>query len=536
MTDVTATAPGVAALAATVRHRFDRSVSLIQPGDGAELEVRVDRGSVLPDVCGFLASEARCLFGGLVVEERRDHWKLFYPFLSEDGRWLQVTLTMALETRTLPSITPRVHAADWYEREAEDLFGLRFELHPRLGDFVLHDQVWQEGVEPMRRAFDAQSLEFERRPQAEWRPTLVVRDPGAFAMPVGPIYEGGIAESAHFLLETVGEDVVRAVPRLFYNYRAVEKIAEGRTIAEGLLLAERFAATSAFAHSLAYCEAVEGITGAEVPARARVLRVMLAELERMRHHAGTITAICQSTALVVSDAQAALVEESLLRASCMLSGHRYLFGLNAPGGLCRDFDAHDCSALVSAVDAAAAWLRRLEQRLRYTSSFLDRLEDVGVITSDQRADLGLVGPVARASGSLRDMRRDAPYAAYASCPFDVPTESEGDGYARLRVLFREALQSADLIRQVVLRLTPGPVRADLPAHEGGAALVGIEAPIGAGLHWVRLDHEGRLVRYHAMTASFRNWLGLHVAAENFAFQDFPIILATLGLSMSECDR
>ena len=87
-------------------------------------------------------------------------------------------------------------------------------------------------------------------------------------MPVGPVYEGGFGESLHFLLETVGEDVIRASPRLFYNYRAVEKIAEGKSISDVLLLAERFAATSAFAHSLAFCQAVEKIYSVEVPTRA----------------------------------------------------------------------------------------------------------------------------------------------------------------------------------------------------------------------------------------------------------------------------
>ena len=158
-----------------------------------------------------------------------------------------MTLQLPIEVATVPSISSEVHAADWHEREVEDLFGLHFENHPRLGDFILPDQIWQEGINPMRKKFDANQPHFERQPDANWRPLLVVQDPGSFAMPVGPVYEGGIGESLHFLLETVGEDVIRASPRLFYKYRAVEKIAEGRSISDVLLLAERFAATSAFA-------------------------------------------------------------------------------------------------------------------------------------------------------------------------------------------------------------------------------------------------------------------------------------------------
>jgi Ni,Fe-hydrogenase III large subunit len=472
----------------------------------------------------------------LIVEERKEDWHLLYLFHLPGTGWIHVTLQLPLENSTVPSISPQVHAADWYEREAEDLFGLRFEEHPRLGDFILHDQVWQEGLAPMRRAFDPGQVHLERCPNQEWRPNLVVKDPGAFAMPVGPVYEGGLGESIHFLLETVGEDVIRASPRLFYKYRAVEKIAEGKAVSDGLLLAERFAAKSAFAHSLAYCQAVEKATHLEVPVRARRLRVVLSELERLRHHAGAIEAICQSTALNVSEAQAAIIEEQLLRASCCFTGHRYLFGLNAPGGLRRDFDGPACQALLAAVEAALARLRRLEHRLRYTSSFLDRLEDVGVVTAEAARDLDLLGPVGRASGLANDLRRVWPYAGYRESAFEVACEKEGDGYARLRVLFFEAQQSGRLIHQAIEALQPGEVWAEGQRMVPGPTLGWAEAPIGATVHWLRLDEDGRIDRYRILSPSFRNWLGFHVAVENFAFQDFPIILATFGLSATECDR
>ena len=196
------------------------------------------------------------------------------------------------------------------------------------------------------RRFPQPSPQLERKLDLEWQPLLIVGDPGSFAMPVGPVYEGGLGESLHFLLETVGEDVIRASPRLFYNYRAVEKIAEGRRVSDVLLLAERFAATSAFAHSLAFCQAVEKIHSVEAPPRAAILRVLICELERLRHHAGAIAAICESTALAVPTAHAAIIEEELLRASCVFTGHRYLFGLNVPGGLSRDFEAEQCKNLL----------------------------------------------------------------------------------------------------------------------------------------------------------------------------------------------
>jgi Ni,Fe-hydrogenase III large subunit len=491
-------------------------------------------------MCKFLFWDAGFSWSGLIVEERKEDWRLSYLFLASGSGFVEVLLNAPLNSRSVPSISAEVHAADWHEREAEDLFGLSFEGHPRLGDFILHDQIWPEGVAPYRKAHreaaEGRQSEFQRRPESDWQPLLVVQDPGAFAMPVGPVYEGGIGESLHFLLETVGEDVVRAVPRLFYNFRAVEKVAEGQTAAGGVLLSERFAATSAFAHSLGFASAIERAWNLEVPERAKHLRIVLAELERLRHHTSTIADICSSTALSVAAAQASIIEEELLRASCNVAGHRYLFGLNIPGGLSRDFAGETLAQLYRCTNAAAEKLHVLEDRLQFTSSFLDRLENAGVVAPEKARGLNLLGPVGRASGQGQDLRRECPYNGYESYEFDVPREEEGDGYARLRVLFNECYQSACLIGQGVARLEPGAVRGASDSGASGAALGWVEAPIGASLHWVRLGSSGEIERYRAIPPSFGNWLGFHVAVEDFAFQDFPIILATFGLSASECDR
>ncbi len=397
-------------------------------------------------MCGWLFTDLGCAFGGLVVEDTPPAWVLRYLFYGPTPGQIHVITECVKPCETVPSISVEVHAADWHEREAEDLFGLVFEGHPRLGDFVLHNDTWPEQVAPMRRSFDPTARPPHAVPDDTWAPLRLVAAPGAFLMPVGPVYSG-ITESALFLLETVGEDVIRVFPRLFYNYRAVEKSAEGRTVDGALLLAERFAATSAFAHSLAFCRAVETISGVIVPPRAQALRVLLAELERLRHHAAAIEAICDSTALAVATSQAALLEEELLRLSGALTGHRYLFGLNVPGGLARDLDSAACR---DAAATAADILRRLlglRQMLRFSTSFLDRIEGVGAITEAAARTHGLVGPVARASGVVRDLRRAQPYAGYEE------------------LAFRRAARE----RRGWLRAAPGAVRRGRAVHGTAAA-------------------------------------------------------------------
>ncbi len=387
----------------------------------------------------------------------------------------------------------------------------------------------------MRPSFDATQRVNLREPDPRWEPPTIVTAPGAFAMPIGPVFSD-FAESAHFLLETVGEDVIRTIPRFFYKYRGVEKIAEGQKVDRVLLLAERFSGISAFAHGLAFCQAVETICGIEAPPRALALRSVFAELERLRHHAAVITGICNSTALAVATSQAALIEEDLLRLSCEVARHRYLFGLVEPGGLSHDISDDACDHLAEAVAHVAMRLRALHQMLRYSSSFLDRLEEVGIVSAESALSYGLAGPIARASGVVRDIRKVFPYAAYGSANFVTPVEEEGDGYARLRIFFHEAEQSAALMRHFLLSMPQGSVSAGQAPWRAGAALGAVEAPQGAAFHWLRLDEDGAVMRYRISPPSFANWHGFHLAAENFAFQDFPIILASFGLSNAESDR
>jgi formate hydrogenlyase subunit 5 len=489
--------------------------------------------AVLVDLCRCMVEDGESGFAGLIVEEDRSEWHLRYLFYGSEG-WIHVQVSAPLGEKTFPSIVQWIHAADWHEREAEDLFGVRFEGHPHLGDFVLHNDAWQEGIEPMRSGFDAAAAFRNRAPDADWHPRRIVQEPGAFVMPVGPKFSG-VTEPAHFLLETVGEDVIRSSSRLYYKWRAVEKLAEGKPVEEVLLLAERFSATTAFAHGLAFILAVESIGGAEVPARARKLRVFLAELERLRQHAGALQEICESTGLAVATSQAGLFEEELLRVAGELTGHRYLFGLLAPGGLLCDLPTEACRRALDRSEDILERLNELERRLRVSSSFLDRLEQVGAISGTTAKAYSLVGPVARASGLARDLRRVRPYSDYAGFDFNVPAEQEGDGYARLRVLFAEARQSVRIMEQVLAGLAEGSISTAVEFRPG-AALGAVEAPRGATFHWVRLEEGGAIQRYRVITPSFINWPSFNLAAEKFAFQDFPIILSTFDLSVAENDR
>lgn len=522
--------------------RTELAETLRGKGAGIELRDAADRLIVtaVPDAVPALAlslvTEHRFEFATLLVEqtEAGSGFTVHYFFYAPAEAGLVEIATTAQPGVPLPAISDVVHAADWHEREAEDLFGIRFAGHPFLGDFVLHDTEWPEDVAPMRRGFDARTRTPLGGRGETWQPRRLLEEEGALVFPVGPIW-GDYAEAGLWLLETPGEQIRQAHTRLFYKYRGVEKIAEGQEPERALLLAERFSGSAAFAHAFAYCQALERLAGCTVPPRARALRVVFAELERMRYHATAIAELAGSTALVVAKAMGQETEENLLRLAGEVGGHRYLFGLAAPGGLAWAPDDDALARLARGVEAAVGELSELEHRLEHSSSFLDRIEEMGTLTPALAETYGVVGPVARAAGRALDLRRALPYGGYADTPPEIPRESEGDGYARLRIYFAEIRASAELIRTRLAALPGGPV-SEVCAHRPGGALAWVEAPAGAAFHWVRLDGRGRIVRWRIGTPGFRNWHAFHRAVEGAAFQDFPIILASFGLSVAENDR
>lgn len=246
----------------------------------------------------------------------------------------------------------------------------------------MHDVFWEEDIKPMRKKFKANDKAAGKKTEQDWQPQRVVKAPGAFIMPVGPVFSGE-EESVQFQLETIREEIIWSIPTLFYKYRGVEKIAEDQTVNDVLLLAERFAGTTAFAHAFAFCRAVEQVCNIEVPKRAMALRVFLAELERFQHHIGVIEGICNSTGLVVAANQAAILEEDAQRIRSDIGSHRYFFGLAVPGGLSRDIDDRACKETVAIVKDIANRLNKLEKLLINSNSFLDRIEEIGVINKNQ---------------------------------------------------------------------------------------------------------------------------------------------------------
>ena len=363
----------------------------------------------------------------------------------------------------------------------------------------------------------------------------------AFEFPFGPVRQVGV-ESLYYGLVTSGEEVVDVYLFTWHKHRGVEWRLRGTTPRAGLFFAERAEGLSAVAVGWAFAAAAEAALGVAPPPAAARTRAVALELERLYNHAAAMAALCQATGLTVGQSAAEIALERLLRVNAAAFGHRYLFGVVEPGGTAR---APDVAVLRRDLPAAYGELRRAADALLSTNSFVDRLEACGVLTAEQARRLGLVGPVARATGLAMDARlnvfgtRDGnPYAGY---PVTVVTADGGDVFARFQVMLGEAAESVRLIGEF-LDAGTGAECAPLPEKGngepgGGHGLGWAESSRGEVLAWVALDEDGRITRARLRPGSVRNWRGFDDACRSQnVFTDIPIIEASFWLTVAGMAR
>ena len=350
----------------------------------------------------------------------------------------------------------------------------------------------------------------------------------AFEFPFGPVRQVGV-ESLYYGLVTSGEEVVDLYLFTWHKHRGVEWRLRGKTPCEAAFFVERAEGLSAVAVGWAFAAAVEAALGIAPPPAAARTRAVALELERLYNHAAAMAALCQATGLSVGQAAAEIALERLLRVNAAAFGHRYLFGVVEPGGVSR---APDTDVLRRELPGAYDELRRTADALLSTNSFLDRLEACGILTAEQARRLGLVGPVARATGLPVDARRAGPYD---EVPAAVVTADGGDVLARFHVMIGEAAESVRLIGAFVDAGT-GEGRTPLPV-KGGMGLGWAESPRGEALVWVALDCGGRITRARLRPGSVRNWRGFDDACRSQnVFTDIPIIEASFWLTVAGMAR
>jgi Ni,Fe-hydrogenase III large subunit/Ni,Fe-hydrogenase III component G len=483
-----------------------------------------------------LAAALREQFGAQLLlmvgnDRRADAGRLevHYLFAQRAEDWfLHAVAHLPPARPAVASLATFHHPASLFERELSDQFGIAADGHPDPRPLVRHG-FWPADYFPLLK--DAAPRDF--RDDGQPFPFTEVGGEGVYEIPVGPVH-AGIIEPGHFRFSVVGETIIDMRPRLYWTHKGTEKLFEGRAPADGVALAERVSGDSTVGHALAYCQALEALAGTAVPGRARFLRVVLLEMERLYNHVADFGMIVSDTGFPVAQAHCYRIRERLLRLNKRLTGNRLLRTGVVPGGVGHDLPAGlDLGAELAAALADFEEIVALSLR---SSLVMDRLEETGRLTARTAADHGALGYVARASGIDADVRRDHPFAAYGELGVRVAVETSGDVKARALVRVAEAREAVDLVRRALARLPAGPLAAPLGGLPAFAPAFGlVEGWRGAIVHWVMAAADGALYRVKVMDPSFLNWRPLSYALLRNIVPDFPLCNKSFNQSYSGND-
>jgi formate hydrogenlyase subunit 5 len=431
--------------------------------------------------------------------------------------------------RVMPSLAAIAPLLSWHEREITDLCGIQFLDQPQPDPLVLLPGA-SASVPPLRPGAYA-TLAYSPAPPHV--PEMAGETPeDVQLLPFGPV-RADVLESAQFDFYYIGEAILHYHPQLFFKHRGMEKRFEGLTADLGAVLAERVSAVGGVAHTLAYCQAIETATRCEVPRRAAWLRVLLAELERLYNHLHYLGHLCHTTTLKVGEAEGKYLEERAKQINSRATGSRFLRSLIAPGGLRREPRLEGIHDLLIELREE---FRPYAQMLEASTTHLDRLITTGVLGRRLAFDQGATGPIERASGLDRDLRRDQPYAAYAEVPLECAVRESGDAHARQQVRLTEIEGSIEVVQYVIRELPDGPIRAECTPPPASEGLGWAESPRGSLYYAVHVGPDGRLARVKIKSPSFSNWRAFPFTVHDSNMMDYAINEASFGLTIAGCDR
>ncbi len=366
------------------------------------------------------------------------------------------------------------------------------------------------------------------------------------------------------LLELDGEIIVNCIPDIGFLHTGIEKNMEAKTYLKAEVMTDRLDYLNTMGNNLAYCLAIEKMTGLDVPERAQTVRVIFAELQRIASHL-----VWLGTQALDLAAQSVFLycfreREHVLQIMANASGHRMMTTYFRPGGLWRDVPVEFESMVRDFVAYMPKRIQMYEDLLTKNPIFIDRTKGIGTMTKEQALAWAATGSTARGSGVDYDIRKVQPYSGYEQYDFDVPLQTEGDVYARYMVRMEEMRQSLRIIEQAINRLPMGPFRSNNrkymtpPRSELGRSMEavihhfklwteGFDVPKGSvyqvvesprGELGVMLESDGGPKPYRVKwaTPSFRHIQLLSWIAKGHYVADLVAIIGSVDIVLGDTDR
>jgi Ni,Fe-hydrogenase III large subunit/Ni,Fe-hydrogenase III component G len=449
------------------------------------------------------------------------------------GEPAYIVLTTTLPSTNFMSLAAEFPSLALYEREMMTMFGLEASGHPDPRSLILHEENWPIDLYPLRKDFKWNTKVPETH-QGDYR-FHKVDGPGIYEIPVGPVH-AGIIEPGNFRFSVAGEEIVSLEARLGWVHKGVEKLFENLPLEKKVKLSERISGDSAFSHSLAYCQALESLTGTELQERAKFLRLIFAELERLTMHIFDIGNIAgNGTGFAFMASQGFRLTEELRRKSEEITGSRFLRNINTPGGVLRDISPQHKDSLRAFLSYLKQDFKKIIRIADESASLANRLKDTGVIPPQVVLDYGGVGVAARSNGIPKDARIEYPYAAYRTLVPKMALTEGGDVDARFRLRVKEVFESIALIERALDMLPDGAIHKKLNSlPEDGMAISTVEGWRGE-IAYAIVVREGAIFRVKVRDPSFIHWqLFSHISSQDMV-PDFPLINKSLNLSYTGND-
>ncbi len=521
-----------------IRQKFEASILRVDIPADNRLFLYVTPG-VVRDLCThvFLELDARYVISiGIDDRPYSGQFTVAHNFGFERENVLcSILVNLPADDPVIESISREIPGANWAEREFRDLLGIEPAGCPSMKRLILPDG-WPEGIHPLRKDFswDLSPMRFDENR------VFPFDDPpeGCVVVPFGPFHPT-LDEPAHFRLYVEGEIVRGCEYRGFMVHRGIEKLADSvLTYNEIPMMAERICGICGCVHSVAYAQSVEQAAAIQPPDRARFIRTIMLELERIHSHllwVGLANHILGFDTLFM---QSFRMREPIMWLCERITGNRKTYGLCLIGGVRWDITPEIASDISRVLNQLEKEWTAAAKAVQGDRNLQKRTKGVGVADPALVKNMGLVGPMARAAGVPLDCRRDFPYAAYDEVDFSVVTQSGCDVWSRVLVRVLEVFESIRIIRQCLEWMPDGPIQLKLDGElpPGRIGLSSGEAPRGESHHFVVTGEENRPRRWRVRAPTYQNLQGIPAMIKDQQLADMTISLGSIDPCFSCTDR
>jgi NADH-quinone oxidoreductase subunit D len=348
-----------------------------------------------------------------------------------------------------------------------------------------------------------------------------------FKIPIGPQHPA-LKEPISLRMTVEGEVITDVDMRLGYNHRGLEKLAEDRNWIQNIYLTERICGICSHSHATCYVQGVEKLMELAPPRRGLYIRYLVSELERIHSHLLWLGVAGHEAGFDSFFMYTWRDREVVMDLLEMISGNRVHYAINTIGGVRRDLDAGQ----IAKIREGIVTLRKRSEYYFYIGanepSFVARIAGVGFLSKENAVALCAVGPVARASGVARDVRKDDPWAVYDEIDFEVATADSCDVLGRVVVRVKELLESYKICEQLLKSLPAGDIAVKAPRKaKPGEVVSRYEAPRGENIHYIKANGTDKPERLKVRAPTLANYPATVEMLRKGFIADIPLIFAAI---------